>query len=304
MKEAGKPDFFYMPAVIFTLMQVIAFYLTVYVLYPRFLLKKRIGAYLLCIFLMCLAIACSYLITAPLFGSKKIDNIWVHITIKFFISAAVMATGTCYMLIVYVIKEQRLQQENLKTELSFLRSQVSPHFMFNTLNSMVALARKKSDKLEPALMELSNLMHYMLYESDQEKVGLAKEIDYIQSYIDLQTLRFGHKVKIAFNAEAPPRDPSIEPMLLIPLIENAFKHGIGFIEEPEINIHLRMQDDWLLLDVRNKYNNRTAETKDKTSGIGLVNLERRLDLLYPDKYTLSAVKNGVYFKALLKINVQ
>jgi LytS/YehU family sensor histidine kinase len=215
-----------------------------------------------------------------------------------------MGTGTAYRFIMEFMQQENRARESMTMELSFLRSQVSPHFMFNTLNSMVALARKKSDKLEPALIELSNLMHYMLYESDQEKVNLSKEIDYIQSYIDLQTLRFGHNVRIAFKVNEPlPVDPCIEPMLLIPLIENAFKHGVGLIEDPEIMIQLQVEAAHLLLTVRNKYNATTPEVKDRTSGIGLVNLERRLKLLYPDKHKLELAPNGVYYIASLKLDL-
>lgn len=281
-------------------MQIIVFYFMVYYLYPMYFMKKKIGKYLLTLTVLCIFIS---LLSAGV--SHYIDHsptkVWVGSTIKFLTSMAVMATGTAFMLVVHFLRDQRLQQENLKTELVFLRSQVSPHFMFNTLNSMVSLARKKSDKLEPALLELSNLMHYMLYESDEEKVSLAKEIDYIQSYIDLQTLRFGHQVRISFTTHIPPGDLYIEPMLLIPLIENAFKHGMGLMNDPEIAIEQDVQDDQLLLTVRNKFNHLSSETKDKTSGIGLTNLERRLKLLYPNKHALTIVKNDNYFNASLKI---
>jgi LytS/YehU family sensor histidine kinase len=176
--------------------------------------------------------------------------------------------------------------------------------MFNTLNSMVALARKKSDKLEPALIELSNLMHYMLYESDMEKVSLSKEMNYLQSYIDLQTLRFGNQVQILLNMQPPATERYIEPMLLIPLIENAFKHGIGLIEAPEINIALHVNEDKLSLDVQNKFNGETNEVKDKVAGIGLANLVRRLKLLYPERHEFSLVRNGHWFNASLKIQLQ
>jgi two-component system, LytTR family, sensor kinase len=298
---ASNPQFLSISKLVFTVAQIMVFYTMVYYLYPKYFLKKRIKEYLIILTSMCLFIAVLSAVAVAQFDTKYNTNLWVGVTIKFLISMAVMATGTSYMLIIHFIRDQRLQQENLKTELVFLRSQVSPHFMFNTLNSIVSLARKRSDKLEPALLELSNLMHYMLYESDEEKVCLRKEIDYIQSYIDLQTLRFGHQVRITFRNNNPPEELSIEPMLLIPLIENAFKHGIGLIDDPEITIDLEVQQSELSLTVLNKFNPGSLETKDKTSGIGLTNLERRLKLLYPNKHTLSAVKNGNYFNASLKI---
>lgn len=288
---------------LFALAQIVLFYITVYYLYPRFFLKKKIKAYLWTIIISCFVISLFGGYTHGFYAELTPAIFWASVGIKFCISLAVMGIGTSYLLITEVIKTQRVQQENLSTELGFLRSQVSPHFMFNTLNSMVSLARKKSDLLEPALIELSNLMHYMLYESDEEKVHLSKEINYIQSYIDLQTLRFGHNVRITFTADPPEKDFCIQPMLLIPLIENAFKHGMGMIHEPEIIIQLTGQKDAVQLFVRNKYNNQSTEVKDKTSGIGLANLDRRLKLLYPDQHKLNINRNGHYFTASLKINL-
>ena len=307
LKESKDPagrNFYNIPTIIMTGLATIACYTSAYVLYPRYLIKKKLVSYLSLTIASCIFIALISGWTTQLFSSTPTPFIWAHIITKFFIILFVMGTGTAYRFVMEVMKQENRQKESMTMELSFLRSQVSPHFMFNTLNSMVALARKKSDKLEPALIELSNLMHYMLYESDEEKVNLSKEIDYIQSYIDLQTLRFGHHVKILFTVNKPlPSDPCIEPMLLIPLIENAFKHGIGLIEDPEIDIRLNVEQDGLLLLVNNKYNDKTLATRDKTSGIGLVNLERRLKLLYPHKHSLTAVKNGTYFKASLKLNL-
>jgi two-component system LytT family sensor kinase len=197
------------------------------------------------------------------------------------------------------------ENENLKTELSFLRSQVSPHFIFNILNNMVSLARKKSDMLEPSLIELSKLMRYMLYENDDERVSLAREVEYLKSYIALQLLRFGDDVTIMFN---PPEDINayyIEPMLLAPFVENAFKHGVGMVEDPQINITLSVDDatGWLDFKVMNTVAPQ-QHTKDKSSGIGLVNVRRRLELLYKEDYTLDIMQNDNVFIASLKIKLK
>ncbi|NML23940.1 histidine kinase [Pseudoflavitalea sp. G-6-1-2] len=305
LKEGYRPDsYMSLGKMPFTIMQIGIFYLMVYYLYPKYFLKKKVKTYLLSIVVLCIALAVSSAyIHCAIEGKFEYQNLMAGMIMKFLIAIAVMATGTSFLLITYVVREQRLQSENLRTELGFLRSQVSPHFMFNTLNSMVSLARKKSDKLEPALMELSNLMHYMLYESDEEKVSIQREIDYLQSYIDLQTLRFGHHVRISFEAEQPPEDFAIEPMLLIPLVENAFKHGVGMIEDPEIIVQLKVIKDEVLLMVQNKFNRQGSEAKDKTSGIGLTNLKRRLGLLYPNRHMLNMVSNGVYYNASLKIQM-
>jgi two-component system, LytTR family, sensor kinase len=190
--------------------------------------------------------------------------------------------------------------ENLKTELSFLRSQVSPHFMFNVLNNMVSLARKKSDLLEPSLIKLSSLLRYMLYETD-EKVPLQKEIEYLQSYIDLQQQRFGSTIKIEAEMHAGDAYLEIEPMLLIPFVENAFKHGTGMIDDAEINIELKVEKCLLTFSARNKFNEASVEMKDKTSGIGLVNVQRRLSLLYDTRHSLMITKQGSWFVVSLQI---
>jgi len=180
------------------------------------------------------------------------------------------------------LKEQ--ETERLKSELSFLRSQVSPHFMFNVLNSLASLARKKSDQVESAIIQLSQLMRYTLYHADK-KVSLEQEAEYISNYINLQKLRFGDTVHMHFHVDIEKRDLTLEPMLLIPFVENAFKHGVGMIHEPVIMIILEGSAYQISLTVRNKFNPAQNEVKDSSSGIGLQNVKRRLDLLYPDLYT-------------------
>jgi sensor histidine kinase YesM len=181
------------------------------------------------------------------------------------------------------LKEQ--ENEKLKSELSFLRSQVSPHFMFNVLNSLASLARKKSDKLESAIIQLSQLMRYSLYHTEK-KVSLEQEADYLNNYIELQKLRFGSSINMHFHVDIERKDLMIEPMLLVPFVENAFKHGVGLIHEPVIIILLEATAYRISFTVRNRFNPSGDEMKDESSGIGLQNVRRRLDLLYKDLYTL------------------
>ena len=225
---------------------------------------------------------------------------------NFFIYLFMFALSSAYQLIHDKVKNDKLasekENENLKTELFFLRSQVSPHFMFNVLNNMVALARKRSDQLEPSLHKLSSLMRYMLYEADEEKAPLEKEVEYLQSYIDLQQQRFGNKVAIHFVTELEDKPYAIEPMLLIPFVENAFKHGTGMIEEALIEIGLKAKNDILQFSVRNKYDPESEEVKDKTSGIGLANVKRRLNLLYGSDHSLLITDKDGWFVISLQLN--
>ncbi|MBE7171656.1 MAG: histidine kinase [Williamsia sp.] len=198
---------------------------------------------------------------------------------------------------------QQRETENLKTELAFLRSQVSPHFMFNVLNNMVMLARKGSESLEPSLFKLSTLMRYMLYETDEKKVLLDREVEYLQSYIDLQLQRFSRKVAVHVHVEPFDESYMIEPMLLIPFVENAFKHGTGFRQKGDISISLRAQHGVLEFKVDNYYDPSLQQVKDNTSGIGLQNVKRRLDLLYGPRHTLRIRDADSRFCVVLTLNL-
>ena len=250
------------------------------------------------------------LITGLLFAvliSSPRFNIRGHILFNLFFFLFFFAGSTAYRMIKDRTRADRIarekENENLKTELSLLRSQASPHFMFNVLNNMVALARKKSDLLEPSLLKFSSLMRYMLYDADEEKVGLEKEIDYLQSYIDLQQQRFGKNVQINVNLQQFDDNYEIEPMLLIPFVENAFKHGTGIIEAAQIIVELKAQKGMLHFNVQNKYDPASVEIKDKTSGIGLANVKRRLNLLYPGRHNLLITDHDQWFTVSLQLNL-
>ncbi len=284
------------------------FYLNTLLLMPRLTYKRKYWQYA-GIQLVVLA----WILTQSAFFFKLLIRPGEHFDIRrpilfnFFIYLFMLASSTAYTLIRDKIKADNLAQEkeyeNLKTELSLLRSQVSPHFMFNVLNNMVSLARKQSDQLEPSLIKLSSLMRYMLYETDEEKVSLEKEIDYLQSYIDLQQQRFGKKVKVCADMQSMDEQYRIEPMLLIPFVENAFKHGTGMIENAQINIKLRAEKNILQFTVSNKFNAISNEVKDKTSGIGLTNVTRRLNLWYGKRHDLTITKDNNFFIVSLQLNL-
>ena len=196
-----------------------------------------------------------------------------------------------------LLKER--EHEKLKSELSFLRSQVSPHFMFNILNSLASLARKKSDSLESAIIQLSQLMRYSLYHTDK-KVSLEQEAEYLGNYIELQRMRFGSMITLHYHVAIERKDLMIEPMLLIPFVENAFKHGVGVIQDPVINVSLEASSYGITFNVRNKFN-AGEKTKDPSSGIGLQNVTRRLDLLYKDMYALKTYAQDDWFIVELKL---
>lgn len=296
------------------------FYGNAYLLYPRVYKIKGLWVYLLSIVgIIILLIAFSKFIDSQLFAEYKDwgkgrrrprgwDARWLGWYITNVLTYVFIA-GISFSYRI-ILENNRLEKvrkekenENLKSELSFLRSQVSPHFMFNVLNSLVSLARKKSDLIEPSLIQLSNLMRYMLYESTDERISLAQEIQYLRSYIDLQMLRFGDDVRIDFNISKDLDGYEIEPMLLISFVENAFKHGVGMVEDPIIKIFLSVDKakHWLEFKVENKVSPKEG-SKDKSSGIGLINMRRRLELLYKGRYILETSEVGNIFVS--KLNVQ
>ena len=182
---------------------------------------------------------------------------------------------------------RQMETTQVRTELDFLRSQISPHFMFNLMNTLVSLARKKSELLEPSLISLSQLMRYMLYDSGTEKIDLSREIEYLKSYVTLQLLRFGDAVRFNFFITGNPQGYAIEPMLLIPFVENAFKHGAEYVDNPVIDVILHTDNAQNVLSL--KVMNSIARVERRGiagSGIGLANVRRRLDLLYPKTHTI------------------
>ena len=303
-----NPDasgFFYLNTIT-DLLWIGLFYLNAHLLVARLIYKKKYAFYLLSLlfFLALIMLIHGYLFTIFIHTHDFVfaNSLAFNLPTFGFITAA----STTYQMVRDRGKADRVakekQEENLKTELSFLRSQISPHFMFNVLNNLIALIRMKSDQLEPTVFKLSSLMRYMIYETDEKKVSLQKEIEYLRNYIDLQQLRFGDKIKMNVNLEAPPENFEIEPMLLIPFIENAFKHGTGYIQKPQIDIELAVKNSTINFSVRNKYGV-AEEQKDESSGIGLANVKRRLNLLYENQHELSIVQADNWFTVLLQLKL-
>ena len=283
------------------------FYFNSLVLIPILFYKKKYLVYCLAILACFIFYAGQGWLLRSHFSPDAFFTFRKHLFFSLFIFMFILACSIAFrtirdkIILDQIAKEK--ENEFLKTELSLLRSQVSPHFMFNVLNNMVALARKQSDQLEPSLIKLSSLMRYMLYETEEEKVSLEKETEYLQSYIDLQQQRFGKKVVINVTMNPSDKLYFIEPMLLIPFVENAFKHGTGMIDHAQIDIELGANNNQLQFKVQNKYNPASEEIKDKASGIGLTNVQRRLELLYHKTHLLKVSRENNLFTILLQINL-
>jgi sensor histidine kinase YesM len=302
-----NPGNFYAALFLNNLMRLVLFYLNAYLFIPKLVYTRRIKQFwmALLIALVLLMIWDQFIYSLLIPGLHF--KIWSYVLFELPTFIFILMGSTAFRLIADKIRQQQRakekETENLKTELSFLRSQVSPHFMFNVLNNMVALARKKSDLLEPSLIKLSSLLRYMLYETDEDKVLLEKEIEYLHSYIELQSQRFGKNVDISTSFEPVTDGFVIEPMLLVPFVENAFKHGTGLVPQARIDIRLKLENSQLNFCVRNRYNETVSYEKDKTSGIGLTNVKRRLNLLYPNSHTLEITREDGWFSVLLKLNL-
>ncbi|WP_298739267.1 histidine kinase [uncultured Chitinophaga sp.] len=292
-----------------SILHIGVFYLNAYVLFPRWLNKKYWWLYLVSI--LCALAAVNYtkiVILATFYPHVNIrgaSRMMVFTPVIIFLIASII-----YRLVIDKIRYEKEQKEHqaaqLAMELKFLRSQISPHFLFNVLTNLVSLARKKSDLMEPSLIMLSDLMRYMLYDSEVKKVPLEKEVAYLKSYIELQKLRFGEDTRIETRIEIAPAGEqlNIEPMLLIPFVENAFKHGIGWIADPWISIRLIVTENCLTFTVRNKFSLNGADSKDANSGIGLANVGTRLKLLYPDQHTLTVQTDADIFSTVLTLQLR
>ncbi len=283
---------------------IILFYLNSAVLFPKIYKKKPIRYFLSLIAIILVLLWGRYFVRIFFVGSDINKSLfYVNAFIQYLYVFGISAS---YCFFSDYQRQQEIQRENenerLKSELSFLRSQISPHFMFNLMNSLVSLNRKKSDLVEPVLLKMADLLRYMLYEKDDKRISLENEIKYLSNYIDLQKVRFGDYVNIDFVVKSTDTSKSIEPMLLIPFVENAFKHGIGLIDDPFIKVELETTSAELSFKVTNKFSTDKKEAKDGASGIGLNNVKRRLELLYPQQYVLNVNESQNLYITDLKLN--
>ncbi|MEO6981041.1 MAG: histidine kinase, partial [Mucilaginibacter sp.] len=199
----------------------------------------------------------------------------------------------------------RLERENLNLEVNFLKAQVNPHFLFNTLNNLFSMAQdKENDELADGISKLSGMMRYMIYESNAETVPLKNEVEYIKSCIALNKLRYAdHEAIVDFRYSELAPDLFIAPMIFIPFVENAFKHGVTINNTSFIDIAIAVKDKELLFTCVNKNYSFIKKMVDDKSGIGLENVKRRLDLLYPGKHELLIKNDEEKFRVELKINL-
>jgi hypothetical protein len=309
----GFPQHLFSPERIITFNLVLAadFYLNAFLLIP-YVLKKNIWVYFSALIASWVIFNMILMYLRPHFPIPHIPGMMDHRPpggpgLIVFPLLSITAGSFAYHYLADQFKainyKRDIDNASLTSELAFLRSQISPHFIFNVINSAVALSRLNPKAVEPTLIQLSKLLRYMLYVTDEEKVSLHEKEDYLRSYIDLQQLRFQDQVKIHFSSDIKTPDKTIEPMLLIPFVENAFKHGTGDIADPSIAVTLFADDRNLRFSVQNVYNP-VEINKDNNSGIGLTNVKRRLELLYPGKHNLYINKTEQAYIVMLQLELK
>lgn len=220
-------------------------------------------------------------------------------------SLTIFLLGGIFSLVVDFYKRDReskvLESEQKEIKLQFLRNQLNPHFLFNSLNSIYSLVQSKSDNAPEAVITLSELMRYMLYEAGDEQVPLEKEINYIQNYITLQRLRLKNTEAVKLNIKGETRHLKIYPLLLISFIENAFKYGTDFKGNTQIDIKIVVENNKLMFNVENIVG--LYKRDDKNSGVGLANIKNQLKHLYNNNHELTIEEDKTHYKVYLTINL-
>ena len=238
---------------------------------------------------------------APLFDPTEILNHVINMNAVMIIPFAIKLYG-------YSLERENriliLSQEKTKAELQFLRSQMQPHFFFNVLNDLYAMALKQSDKTADMILKLSDLMRYVLQESTADVVPIEKELNYIRNYIDLEKLRYGNRFSVDLQVTGDISKCLVAPLLLLPFVENAFKHSsTNEISGAWISIEIMIDKHELTLVVANSYDPGTLKSDHISSGIGIKNIRQRLDILYPARHTFVIERKDDSYKSTLKINL-
>lgn len=205
-------------------------------------------------------------------------------------------------LFINTVKKEQLEKQAVEAELYYLKSQINPHFLFNTLNNIHTLVYKQAPAAPEAVMQLASLMRYMIYESNAPTVPLTREMEYLQDYVSLQQLRYKQGPVVDLKIEGVTEACHIAPLLFIHLLENAYKHSPARLEPGDIKVKVEIDKDVLTFSVQNPVGKKPAHILDEPGGIGLPNVRKRLALLYPDRHTLEIHNTGQTFVAVLKIH--
>jgi len=289
-------------------------YFNLFYLIPNYLTKKRFLTYSALLVLATLIITPIKILTfyfkfshLPGLQADLLENMNWYFLVTFIIASLSTVFKIVNDWLRQLRERQELETQTMQSELRFLKSQINPHFLFNTLNNLYALTLKKSDQAPEIVLKLSEMMRYMLYECNEKQVPLSKEVAYIRNYLDLERLRQGKNIDINFDVDGHITDQQIAPLMFIPFLENSFKHGLSNnIHKGFVNIKLTVADS----DVHFYIENSKPDTPPKrdpsrpSGGIGLVNIHRRLKLLYDDRYDLDIVDSPNSYAVNLMLNIE
>jgi len=294
-------------------LEIIFTYYTIYFLIERFIVTKK---YVHFFVFFSFSLAIFYFIRTGLIYLLVTKDIWpekIGSEPFTFDHIAEVSIGTIYIVafaatikltyewLLEKKQNEELQKIQLQTELSFLKTQIQPHFFFNTLNNLYALVINKSPNAPDVVLKLSEIMQYILYEVKEPKVSLLKAINYIYSYLELEKLRYGDQVKSDIEIVGNIDDVEIPPLLFLPFIENCFKHG-KINDHIKVDIRFEIQDNFLFFTVINNFEN--IDNNNSNQGIGIENVKRRLQLLYGENASLTTKINKNKFKVLLKLPIE
>jgi two-component system sensor histidine kinase LytS len=241
----------------------------------------------------------------PAFRNNSFTDIFIN-SLTIVLASFLFVTACKYFKDGYIIQqfEAEKKAQHLLAEVNNLKSQIAPHFLFNTLNNLYGLAVEKSDKLPALMLQLSDLLRHSLYESQKPLVPISDEIELMKSYSQLERVRLEDDLQLEFSNRIPSHSPyQIAPLLLIVFVENAFKHA-KFVQTPPVKIEIEtaLEEEWFSLTIRNNYN---PERIQSVNGIGLSNVKRRLDVLYPNgKHQLAIIKDEIYFTVYLHVMLE
>jgi hypothetical protein len=276
------------------------YYFNFYFAIPKFYFTKKYSIYKL-VLVSCALVILGILFTDPSFNPFP-NPPFRYVKIVFALSI-LLRFLMIFLLSLGFANIRRLQQienEKLSTELAYLKAQINPHFLFNTLNSIYALTFMKSDKAPESITRLSDIMRYVITEAAQDTVPLEKEIHYLNSYISLEKLRLTEKVKLDYSVTGAITNQRIAPLIFIALIENAFKYGVSTSENSTISISVDINNYELTLNV---FNNKLRYKQNGSGGLGIANLKRRLNLLYSGKHSLTLSEDDKGFTANLMLQL-
>lgn len=280
-------------------------YFTAYYLFPRFLPKGKYGLLAASVlgfaFLGMLALMALYQVFPYPFGATEF---WSTKTVYMFVDLIYVASPVVVIKIAqqYLKQEQaaaRLREEKTEAELQMLKNQLQPHFLFNTLNNIYGMLISTETQAGEAILKLSDMLGYMLYECNADRVSLEKEVTLIRNYFALERLRYGDRPDLAFDSKGDVSRMMVPPLLFMPFVENAFKHGVAQDEKhPWIRVHIRAEDNRITFLCENSIPATPARGSLLTSGIGLENVKKRLTLIYPGRHSLQIVAKDSYLVTL------